>query len=51
MATSVENAVSAVLVHRLGRRYQEIIRAEVAATVALRTDVDAELRHCLQALG
>ena len=40
-----------VLVHRLGKRYQELIRAEVAATVALRSDVDAELRHCLQALG
>lgn len=40
-----------VLVHRLGKRYQELIRAEVAATVATRTDVDAELRHCLQSLG
>jgi RNA polymerase sigma-70 factor (ECF subfamily) len=40
-----------VLVHRLGKRYQELIRAEVAATVALRSEVDAELRHCLQALG
>lgn len=40
-----------VLVHRLGKRYQELIRAEVAATVSLRSDVDAELRHCLQALG
>lgn len=40
-----------VLVHRLGKRYQELIRAEVAATVATRSDVDAELRHCLQALG
>ena len=40
-----------VLVHRLGKRYQELIRAEVAATVSLRTDIDAELRHCLQALG
>ncbi len=40
-----------VLVHRLGKRYQELIRAEAAATVALRSDVDAELRHCLQALG
>jgi len=40
-----------VLVHRLGKRYQELIRAEVAATVAIRSDIDAELRHCLQALG
>ncbi len=40
-----------VLVHRLGKRYHELIRAEVAATVAKRADIDAELRHCLQALG
>ncbi len=40
-----------VLVHRMGKRYQELIRAEVAATVALRSEIDAELRHCLQALG
>lgn len=40
-----------VLVHRLGKRYQELIRAEVAATVATRSEVDAELRHCLKALG
>jgi RNA polymerase sigma-70 factor (ECF subfamily) len=40
-----------VLVHRLGKRYQELIRAEVAATVATRSEVDAELRHCLAALG
>lgn len=40
-----------VLVHRMSKRYQELIRAEVAATVATRAEVDAELRHCLQALG
>lgn len=39
-----------VLVHRLGKRYQELIRAEVAATLVDRADVDAELRHCLQSL-
>ncbi|MCX6953482.1 MAG: sigma-70 family RNA polymerase sigma factor [Verrucomicrobia bacterium] len=39
-----------VLVHRLGKRYQELIRAEVASTVATRAEVDAELRHCLAAL-
>lgn len=40
-----------VLVHRLGRRYQELIRAQVAATVANRAEVDDELRHCLKSLG
>lgn len=40
-----------VMVHRLGRRYQELIRAQVAATVANRTDIDDELRYCLKALG
>jgi RNA polymerase sigma factor (sigma-70 family) len=40
-----------VLVHRLGKRYQELIRAEVAATVATRSDVETELRHCLAALA
>jgi hypothetical protein len=40
-----------VLVHRLGKRYQELIRAEVAATLLSRSDVDDELRHCLQSLG
>lgn len=40
-----------VLVHRLGKRYQELIRAEVGATLLSRGDVDDELRHCLQALG
>jgi RNA polymerase sigma factor (sigma-70 family) len=39
-----------VLVHRLGKRYQELIRAEVAATLAVRSEVDDELRHCLRAL-
>ena len=40
-----------VLVHRLGKRYQELIRAEVASTVVTQAEIDAELRHCLAALG
>lgn len=40
-----------VRVHRLGKRYQELIRGEAAATVATRSEVDAELRHCLAALA
>lgn len=40
-----------VLVHRLGKRYQDLIRAGVAATLVSRTDIDDELRHCVRALG
>ncbi len=40
-----------VRVHRLGKRYQELIRAEAAATVATRSEVEAELRYCLAALA
>lgn len=40
----------AVTVHRLGRRYRELIRAAVAETVANPADVEPELRHLLQAV-
>ena len=40
-----------VLVHRCTKRYQELIRAGVAATVATRAEVDDELRQCLAALA
>ncbi|MDB6128449.1 MAG: polymerase sigma factor [Verrucomicrobia bacterium] len=40
-----------VLVHRLTKRYQELIRAEVARTVATRAEIDDELRDCLAALS
>jgi RNA polymerase sigma factor (sigma-70 family) len=39
-----------VAVHRLRRRYQELIRAEIAQTVAKPEDVDEELRDLLVAL-
>jgi len=35
----------ALLVHRLNRRFAELIRAEVADTLVDRSDLDAELRH------
>ena len=41
----------AVAVHRLKGRYQELVRAEVAETVARPEDVEAELRHLLQAVS
>ncbi len=40
-----------VLVHRLSRRYQELIRAQVAATIVNRAEIDDELRQCLKSLG
>lgn len=41
----------AVLVHRLSRRFGELVRIEMADTLADRTSVDAELRHLLLAIG
>jgi DNA-directed RNA polymerase specialized sigma24 family protein len=38
----------AVGVHRLSRRFAEVIRAEVAGTLAERQDVEIELRHLLR---
>ena len=45
-----ENAVS-VAVFRLRRRYGELLRAEIANTVALASDIDDELRHLLGAIS
>ncbi|MHC4858888.1 MAG: RNA polymerase sigma factor [Planctomycetota bacterium] len=38
-------------VHRLRRRYRELLRAEIAETVAEPAEVDDEIRHLLGALG
>ena len=40
----------AVVVHRLRQRYRELVRAEVAQTVANPLDVEDEMRHLYQAL-
>lgn len=40
-----------VLVHRLTKRYRELIRAEIAETVANGPEIDAELRHLFAALA
>jgi RNA polymerase sigma-70 factor (ECF subfamily) len=45
-----EGAVK-VAVHRLRRRYRELLRAEVANTVASPDDVDDEIRRLFTALG
>ncbi len=38
----------AVLIHRLSRRYADLIRSEVAETLADRSEIESELRHLLQ---
>lgn len=40
-----------VAVHRLRQRYRRLIKAEVASTVALPDEVEAELRHLFQVLA
>lgn len=40
-----------VAVHRLRRRYRDLLRAEVAQTVETPEQIEAELRHLLGALG
>jgi RNA polymerase sigma factor (sigma-70 family) len=45
-----EGAVK-VAIHRLRRRFREVIKAEIAQTLSDRTQVDEELRHLLEALS
>jgi RNA polymerase sigma-70 factor (ECF subfamily) len=45
-----ERAVK-VAVHRLRSRYRELLRAEVAQTVAMPAEVDEELRHLMAVLS
>ena len=40
-----------VTVHRLRRRYRELLRLEVAQTVASPAEIDGEIRHLFAALG
>ncbi len=47
---TTEGAVK-VAVHRLRRRFAETLRAEIAETVRDQTEVDAELRFLMSALG
>lgn len=47
----VSEAALRVAVHRLRKRYREILRDEVAQTVASDADVEAELRHLLAAVS
>lgn len=40
-----------IAAHRLRQRYRELLRAEIAQTVARPEEIEAEMRHLLQALG
>jgi RNA polymerase sigma-70 factor (ECF subfamily) len=40
-----------VAVHRLRRRYRELLREEIARTMNAQDDVDEEIRHLFTALG
>jgi hypothetical protein len=40
-----------VAVHRLRRRFREVLRAQVAQTVASPEDIDGELRHLIGVLS
>jgi len=45
-----ENAIK-VAVHRLRRRYRELVRDEIAGTVARTRDIEEEMRHLFAALA
>ena len=47
----LEEGAVAVRVHRLRRRYGQLVREEVAQTVADRNEVEEELRHLLGVLS
>jgi len=40
-----------VAVHRLRKRYRELLRAEIAQTVATASEVEAEIRYLFAALS
>ena len=40
-----------VMVHRLRRRFRELLRAEIAATVSDDAEIDGEIRHLIDALS
>ncbi len=45
----IQKGQVALLVHRLNRRFAELIRAEVAETLVDRSDLEAELRFLREA--
>ena len=50
-ATALSEGAVKVAVHRLRQRYRELLRAEIAHTVASTDEVDAEMRHLFNVLG
>jgi RNA polymerase sigma-70 factor (ECF subfamily) len=46
----ITETAARVAVHRLRQRYRQLIRAEVASTVASPEEVEAEMRHLFQVL-
>ena len=49
-ATGLSEGAARVAVHRLRQRYRDLLRAEIAQTVANPDEVDDELRHLLKVL-
>ena len=47
----LEEGTVKVAVHRLRQRYRELLRAEIANTVASAAEVDAEMRHLFNVLA
>jgi RNA polymerase sigma-70 factor (ECF subfamily) len=47
----VSEAVIKMTVHRLRKRYGELLRMEVAQTVLTPGEIDEEMRHLLKVLG
>ena len=48
---NLNEGAARVAVHRLRLRYRDLVRAEIAETVATEDDVDAEVRHLFAALA
>ena len=53
LARQLETTESAlkVAVHRLRKRFRDLLRAEIADIVADPADIDTELRHLIRALA
>jgi RNA polymerase sigma-70 factor (ECF subfamily) len=50
-ALGMSEATVKVAIHRLRKRFRDVVRAEIAETLADGAQVDEEMRHLIQALG